>query len=525
MPDQLEYVVKDAIMECDKGTVFGFFNPTYNTHVKINKCLVSTTADQIPLLNIPNFKFCSITNSPCVPTPTSWQDPYDVKVKGCKTLLFRSCMQCAAGGKIKFVTSGQIPIPKELKDEILESNKPKADTEGATFLEGFIPIYGSQKDLKHHWNNEQYGWVFFDIVMLIWDIVSVIGMVFAGAGLISQGFKGLARGGVKWLVGAISRGLAKGADNLISLGKKIKDSIDEAIEMIPKKPVGACFVKGTLVVTESGIRKIEDLKSKENVWSYNIDNKEVNLKPIVVTFENQVDSTVKIQFANEIIETTPEHPFFTKKGWKNAANLDVNDEIKTINRAWVKIISIVFLYKEQKVYNFEVEDWHTYFVGNCGFLVHNALKPCLAQMIDDAIVEMDAIKGKLKSSIGEEISDFSLTKNGEWVSSMKQNNPELLKVTKLEADDIGKKYLGNGFVKGKDGYLYSADYSKRYRPPKVKWQSGKTRMNLEEVKLAPNKAKTITNNKARWDELNNLKGPDKANSKKYRYDYHIDVAP
>ncbi|MFK8286783.1 hypothetical protein ACI76Z_07050 [Capnocytophaga canimorsus] len=31
-----------------------------------------------------------------------------------------------------------------------------------------------------------------------------------------------------------------------------------------------------------------------------------------------------------------------------------------------------FLYQTKKVYNFEVENWHTYFVGLWALLVHNA---------------------------------------------------------------------------------------------------------------------------------------------------------
>ncbi|GAL82651.1 hypothetical protein JCM19274_235 [Algibacter lectus] len=99
MPNDLEYVVKDALMMCDKGALPGPFSPTSNTHVKINGCLVTTMADKAPMTNIPSFGACSLKNgSPCTPATTNWMDTYKVKVKGQQTILFKSKMPCSTGG-------------------------------------------------------------------------------------------------------------------------------------------------------------------------------------------------------------------------------------------------------------------------------------------------------------------------------------------------------------------------------------------------------------------------------------------
>jgi enamine deaminase RidA (YjgF/YER057c/UK114 family) len=48
-------------------------------------------------------------------------------VGGADTLLFRSCINCPlVQGKIEFVTSGQLPIPPELSQQIKET-KENAD--------------------------------------------------------------------------------------------------------------------------------------------------------------------------------------------------------------------------------------------------------------------------------------------------------------------------------------------------------------------------------------------------------------
>lgn len=78
---------------------------------------------------------------------------------------------------------------------------------------------------------------------------------------------------------------------------------------------------------------------------------------------------------HETIETTAAPPFYTKEGWKDAADLTKQYHIQTKNKKWYCVKGQNFLYTKKKVYSFEVEDWHTYFVGKLAWLVHNA-QPC-----------------------------------------------------------------------------------------------------------------------------------------------------
>ncbi|KFA59025.1 hypothetical protein A9G48_04830 [Gilliamella sp. wkB18] len=103
----------------------------------------------------------------------------------------------------------------------------------------------------------------------------------------------------------------------------------------------------------------------------------ISLKKVTAIIRKQIDTTVQIELEGETIETTAEHPFYTKQGWKDAADLTEQDHIKTKNKKWYRVKRQNFLYTKKKVYTFEVEDWHTYFVGKLAWLVHNA-KPCLS---------------------------------------------------------------------------------------------------------------------------------------------------
>ena len=95
----------------------------------------------------------------------------------------------------------------------------------------------------------------------------------------------------------------------------------------------------------------------------------IHLKYLIV---NESDHTISIYTDNEVIETTAEHPFYTKEGWKDAADLQVGDIILGKDNKEIEISDTKFNYEPKKVFNFEVANWHTYFVGLLAWLVHNA---------------------------------------------------------------------------------------------------------------------------------------------------------
>ncbi len=75
---------------------------------------------------------------------------------------------------------------------------------------------------------------------------------------------------------------------------------------------------------------------------------------------------------NETIVTTSEHPFYvTGRGWTRADALKAGDLIVTADGQVVRVTSTAWLKTEQVAYNMEVEDFHTYFVGQKRVWVHN----------------------------------------------------------------------------------------------------------------------------------------------------------
>lgn len=70
-----------------------------------------------------------------------------------------------------------------------------------------------------------------------------------------------------------------------------------------------------------------------------------------------------------VIRATLRHPFYVRdKGFVPAADLKPGDELRTAD-SWVPVVETYRNGDVEPVFNFCVEDWHTYFAG--GVLVHN----------------------------------------------------------------------------------------------------------------------------------------------------------
>ena len=83
----------------------------------------------------------------------------------------------------------------------------------------------------------------------------------------------------------------------------------------------------------------------------------------------------------ETIDTTVRHPFYVVGyGFRFASELRVGDKVLSVSGDIYEVTSVEIedLDEPVKIYNFEVEDWHTYFVSESGILVHNTTggQPC-----------------------------------------------------------------------------------------------------------------------------------------------------
>ncbi|MCI5853028.1 MAG: hypothetical protein MR015_05290, partial [Clostridiales bacterium] len=135
-----------------------------------------------------------------------------------------------------------------------------------------------------------------------------------------------------------------------------------------------CFTAGTKIHTKDGFKAIETIKAGDYVWSENPETHEKALKKVKKIFVREKDSVVRLSINGDAIETTNEHPFYVEgHGWTNAYDLKVGDKVRLEDGTTgiVEKAKHVALDTSVTVYNFEVEDFHTYYVSEQKVLVHN----------------------------------------------------------------------------------------------------------------------------------------------------------
>jgi len=135
----------------------------------------------------------------------------------------------------------------------------------------------------------------------------------------------------------------------------------------------SCFVAGTLVMAVAGMVAIEKIKSGDKVISTDPETMETSLKTVLETYIREVTTLVHLTVNGEEIVTTVEL-------------LDVNGNVLLVENFDVELTD-----EPVKVYNFKVEDFHTYFVGNCKIWVHN--NDC-AKKVESGEIELETKKQK-----------------------------------------------------------------------------------------------------------------------------------
>ncbi len=130
-------------------------------------------------------------------------------------------------------------------------------------------------------------------------------------------------------------------------------------------------------ITNMTQKRIDEIKVVDKVWAYNVEIGETELKTVTNVYVHAGDEILHLYTDEGDIDTTTNHPFYViGKGWVAAGDLAVGDEVYNLDGT----ASVVFgseievLDEPVLVYNLEVDDLHSYFVGCVPVLVHNYMK-------------------------------------------------------------------------------------------------------------------------------------------------------
>jgi hypothetical protein len=138
-----------------------------------------------------------------------------------------------------------------------------------------------------------------------------------------------------------------------------------------------CFVAGTLVMTEAGERPIEAIAVGTRVLARDSEGDALDWRPVVRTFDHRADALIRLTIGDngdeETVEVTPEHRVFVDgRGWAEAQTLTPGgDRLVDADGAAIAVQSAESE-AGAEVFNLEVDDFHTYFVGRHHALAHNS---------------------------------------------------------------------------------------------------------------------------------------------------------
>ena len=163
-----------------------------------------------------------------------------------------------------------------------------------------------------------------------------------------------------------------------------------------------------------GAVPIETIEAGDLVWAWDEETGEVALKEVVQTFVNEATELVHVTVNGEEIVCTNEHPFYSPvKGWTEACRLRAGDILVTVNGEYVVVEKVQHEILENpiKVYNFEVEGFHTYYVGNSSILVHNTCRPTSPVKVKDSALKGVDVHAFKQDFVGNNVAHWDVYKD------------------------------------------------------------------------------------------------------------------
>ena len=164
------------------------------------------------------------------------------------------------------------------------------------------------------------------------------------------------------------------------------DTADDANDIIkvtddaptnPKVPNICSFTADTPVLTINGLVAISSMTVGTLVWAWDETTQTTGWYTVTATWGHADSVLVDMAIDGVWLTTTPEHPFYTHKGWVAAGDLWLGDAIRSADGTWGTVTALRLRGDTQVMYNLTVAEAHTFFVGDGQWLVHNTCIPDL----------------------------------------------------------------------------------------------------------------------------------------------------
>ncbi len=143
-----------------------------------------------------------------------------------------------------------------------------------------------------------------------------------------------------------------------------------ATALSPGGFIHMCFKGGTPVHTLSGLQAIETVQVGDRVLTQDVATGALSYQPVLAVFHNRPAATLRIKTDAESIAATLIHRFWKAgSGWVMARDLKPGDALRTLGGT--AVVQAVESDQVQPVFNLQVADGSSFFVGTVGTLAHD----------------------------------------------------------------------------------------------------------------------------------------------------------
>ncbi len=158
------------------------------------------------------------------------------------------------------------------------------------------------------------------------------------------------------------------------------------------------FSAATVVATAAGAVAIASLAIGDQVLAYDETTGRTEPHAVTAVHINNDPITGRVIIDGEVIETTPEHPFYTlEAGWLDAEYLRPDMHVPSADGDPGVIETVQFSDAPARMYNLTVEDAHTFYVGVGQWLVHNDSCPIRGARWDENVQRYRDSAGRFAS--------------------------------------------------------------------------------------------------------------------------------
>jgi RHS repeat-associated protein len=137
------------------------------------------------------------------------------------------------------------------------------------------------------------------------------------------------------------------------------------------------FEGDTPVLTKAGLKKLKEVQVGEEVAAWDKATGAIQYQKVTERYVRKANQALKVTVRDtsgksETFTVTPEHPFLTPSStWHAISGFKVGDQIASATGTPVTITAIETDATQREVYNLQVEEDHSYAVGELGAWSHN----------------------------------------------------------------------------------------------------------------------------------------------------------